>query len=175
MSTASNALNPAPDTLTVPAGCAVAADKTMPGLTVKLAVLDGVPPGAITEILPVEADAGTVAVMVVSDLTVARVAAAGLPNTTAAAPVNPDPVMVTLVPIVPELGLNEWTTGPAASAGAAPAATVPAMRATASIAPASARRPSSRQGAISVLGEGFGVSGGCGSGAGPQPGGRLDP
>src|SRR5215472_18820259 len=119
----------------------------MLGWTVNLVVLDPLVAGRSTETGPVEAVAGTVAVIVVSDLTVARVVAPGLPKVTAKAPLNPDPVIVTLVPIVPELGLNELTTGlaasagavPAASAGPAPAVTAPAVRATASIPAARAR------------------------------------
>ena len=93
MSTTSKALNPAPDTVTVPAGCPPAADMTMPGVTVNLAVLAAVPPGAVTETRPVDADVGTVAVILVFEFTVNWLDAAGLPKVTAVAPVNPEPVM----------------------------------------------------------------------------------
>src|SRR5215472_17941768 len=80
--------------------------------------------------------------------------------------------MVTLVPIVPEVGLNELTTGPAASAGAAPAVTAPAVAATASIPTSRARRLSRR--ADGLIPDDFWAGGGCGSGPGPPPG-RPDP
>jgi hypothetical protein len=67
------------------------------------------PPASLTEIGPVEAEAGTVAVILVSELTV-KVAAPPL-NATLVAPVNADPSIVTFVPIVPEAGVNEEITG----------------------------------------------------------------
>jgi hypothetical protein len=68
-----------------------------------------------------------VAVILVSEFTVNAPAAP--PNFTAVAPVNPDPVTVTLAPMVPEVGLNEETTGAAASAGDADATTIPKVTA----------------------------------------------
>jgi len=111
----------------VAVGGPVLRDRTSPGVTVNLALLVPVPPGVATATGPVEAVAGTVAVILVSEVTVNVLAAP--PNVTAVAPVNPDPVTVTLAPTVPEAGLNEETTGAAASAGDAEAITVPAVTA----------------------------------------------
>jgi hypothetical protein len=96
-------------------------------VTVNFAVLVPVPPGAVTEIGPVEAAAGTVAVILVSDLTV-NLLAAPL-NCSAVAPVNPDPFTITEVPIVPEAGLKEEMTGAAALAGDAATTAAPRMTA----------------------------------------------
>jgi hypothetical protein len=82
----------------------------MLGVTVKVLRLVFVPPGVVTEIGPVDADTGTMAVILVADWTVNWLAA--VLNVTLVAPVNPDPVIATEVPIVPEAGLNDFTTGP---------------------------------------------------------------
>jgi hypothetical protein len=58
MSTASNGANPAPATVTVLPGGPLPGESTMPGLTVKLAVLAAVPPGVVTAIGPLEAARG---------------------------------------------------------------------------------------------------------------------
>jgi hypothetical protein len=126
-STPSNAPNPAPKTLTLPVGGPVPRDRDRPGVTVNLAELLPVPPGAVTVIGPVEAAAGTSAVILVSEFTV-NVPAAPL-NFTAVAPVSPEPLTVTVVPIVPEAGLNEETTGAAAAAGDAEPIRVPMVMA----------------------------------------------
>jgi hypothetical protein len=83
----------------------------------------------VTDIGPVEAAAGTTAVIVVSEFTV-NVLAAPL-NITAVAPEKPDPVTVTEVAIVPEVGLKEETTGAAALAGDAATTAAPKMTASA--------------------------------------------
>ena len=113
MSTASSAPNPAPDTVTVVVGGPLTADSAMPGVTVDAFGLDAVPPGPVTATGPVEAPAGTVAVILDAELTVNLPAAA--PNLTPVAPANPDPVIVTSAPIVPEAGLTELTTGAVAA------------------------------------------------------------
>jgi hypothetical protein len=68
-----------------------------------------VPPEVVTEIGPVEAEAGTVAVILVSELTV-NVAAAPL-NVTALAAVNPEPLIVSFVPMAPDGGAKDEITG----------------------------------------------------------------
>jgi hypothetical protein len=87
-------------------------------VTVNLAVLVAVPPGAVTAIGPVEAAPGTVPVIWVLEVTVNWPAAAL--KVTLVAPVNPVSVIVTVVPMVPDPGLKAPMVGPAARAGAAP-------------------------------------------------------
>ena len=82
----------------------------MVGPTVKLAVDRAVPPGVVTDSLPVVAVAGTVAVMVVAELTEKLVAATEL-NLTAVAPSRPVPVMVTTAPGPPDAGLKDVRVG----------------------------------------------------------------
>src|SRR5689334_3622795 len=74
------------------------------GITVKLELLVAVPPGALTLIGPVVAVAGTVAEIEVSEMTV-NVALTPL-NLTAVAPVKFVPVIVTLVPAGPLVGVK---------------------------------------------------------------------
>jgi hypothetical protein len=69
-----------------------------------LVELIAVPPETVTEIGPADAAAGTVALICVVELT-AKPALAPL-NATLLAPVKPEPEIVTLAPIVPELGLK---------------------------------------------------------------------
>ena len=73
--------------------------------TVKLVVLVTVPPAVVTEIFPVVAPVGTVAVIWVEELTVKLVAAIPF-NLTAVAPVKFVPVMTTEVPTSPEAGVK---------------------------------------------------------------------
>src|SRR6267143_1359806 len=73
-------------------------------MTVKLPVLLAVPPGAVTLIGPLEAPAGTVAVIVVAEFTV-KLALVPL-NSTDVAPVKFVPLMVTLVPTGPVVGVK---------------------------------------------------------------------
>lgn len=69
---------------------------------VKAVPEEAVPQGAVTATTPVEAPAGTVAVIVVLFTTVNE---ALVPlNVTAVAPVNPVPLIVTRVPAVPAVG-----------------------------------------------------------------------
>jgi len=79
------------------------------GVTLKAVALVAVPPGAVTLIVPVDAPAGTVAAIDVSEPTVndALVPA----NLTLVAPVKLVPVIVTLVPTGPLVGLNDAIVG----------------------------------------------------------------
>src|SRR5438552_8633288 len=74
------------------------------GMTVKLLELLAVPPAVVTLIGPLEAPAGTVAVIAVAELTV-KLALVPL-NRTALAPVKLVPLMVTLVPTGPLAGVK---------------------------------------------------------------------
>jgi hypothetical protein len=80
------------------------------GATVKFELLDPVPLGVVTEILPVVAPAGTVVVIEVDETTVNGVAAVVL-NFTAVAPVKFLPVIETEMPTAPLVGLNDVTDG----------------------------------------------------------------
>jgi hypothetical protein len=82
-------------------------------LTVKLLVLVTEPPGVVTLIGPVVAPAGTVAVILVP-LTTLNVAVTPL-NVTLVAPVRFVPVIVTVVPTGPKVGVNEVIVGAAAA------------------------------------------------------------
>src|SRR5947208_6396251 len=75
-----------------------------PVVTVKLETLVAVPPGVVTLIVPVVAPVGTVAVICVAELTV-NVALVPL-NFTAVAPVKAVPVIVTLAPTTPLVGVK---------------------------------------------------------------------
>jgi hypothetical protein len=79
-------------------------------VTVKLLLEVAVPPGVVTEIGPVVAEEETVAVICVALLTVKEAAAIPL-NLTAVAPVKFVPVMVTLVPLGPLVGVKLVTVG----------------------------------------------------------------
>src|SRR5690349_12243275 len=91
--------------LTDEVGGPAATDRESPGVTVKLAALVPVPPGVVTEMGPVDAAGGTTAVSFVSVPRPTMVAAAPL-NRTAVALVNPDPLIVTWVPMVPDVGVK---------------------------------------------------------------------
>jgi hypothetical protein len=78
---------------------------------VKFVELETVPPGAVTEMGPVVAPVGTVAVILVEEFTTKE--AATLLNLTAVAPVKFVPVMVTVTPTAPEVGENEVIVGAA--------------------------------------------------------------
>lgn len=79
--------------------------------TVKLPVLTPVPLPVVTEIAPVMAALGTVAVIWVS-LTTVKEEAATPAKLTPVAPEKPVPVMVTIVPAGPETGLKLLIVGP---------------------------------------------------------------
>ena len=74
-------------------------------LTVKFVVLLPAPPGVVTEIFPVIAPVGTVAVTLLSEFTV-NVVAAIPPNFTAVACNSPVPLIVTTVPTGPLAGVK---------------------------------------------------------------------
>lgn len=81
----------------------------MRGATVKFAELVPVPPGVVTLMGPVMALAGTVAVILVAKFTLK---AADMPlNLTDVAPVKVVPVIVTLVPTAPPVGVKLVTSG----------------------------------------------------------------
>jgi hypothetical protein len=101
--------------LTIEVGGPLADDRRSPGFIVKFFEEIPLPAGVTTVILPVAAAAGTVAVTVVSDSTLNE-AAAPL-NRTEVAPVRAEPLTVTLVPMVPDVGENEETTGGVAEPG----------------------------------------------------------
>lgn len=84
-----------------------------PVVTVKLAELVAVPAGLVTEIFPVVAPVGTVAVILVEESTVNFAADVPL-NFTPVAPVKFVPLIVTEVPTGPLVGLNEPMVGAAA-------------------------------------------------------------
>lgn len=85
-------------------------------LTVKFAVLVAVPPGVVTEILPVVAPVGTVAVICVAELTTKLVALVVLNFTEVVVkpvPIKFVPVILTDVPTGPKVGANEMIVGAA--------------------------------------------------------------
>lgn len=79
------------------------------GATVKLVELVSVPPGVVTLMVPVVAVAGTVAVIWVLESTV-KPAVVPL-NFTEVAPVKPVPVIVTLIPVAPLVGVKPRMSG----------------------------------------------------------------
>ena len=79
-------------------------------ITVKVEALLAVPPGVVTESLPLLAPLGTAAVMEVA-LTTENVIAAVLLNLTAVAPVKLLPVIVTFCPIGPLAGVKDVMDG----------------------------------------------------------------
>jgi hypothetical protein len=87
-------------------------------LTVKFAALAIVPPGVVTEIFPVVAPVGTVAVICVAEFTVNDVALVVLNFTTLVVKLAPlivplkfVPVILTDVPTGPKVGVNELIVG----------------------------------------------------------------
>jgi hypothetical protein len=74
--------------------------------TVKLVVLVELPPGAVTEMVPLVAPAGTVVVSDVPLVATVGVGAAVPLNLTADAPIRLVPVIVTVVPALPLLGVK---------------------------------------------------------------------
>ncbi len=81
-------------------------------MTVKLWELQPVPPGVVTQIFPLVAPVGTVALIRVDEVTMNVVAETPL-NVTLVAPVKFVPVMVTDVPTGPLVGENEEIVGAA--------------------------------------------------------------
>jgi hypothetical protein len=96
-------------TTLIPTGPLVGLKLSIVGTTVKVPALVAVPPPVITEIFPVAASTGTVAVIWVDELTVKG---APVPlNLTAIAPVSAVPVITTLVRMIPLVGLKLVTVG----------------------------------------------------------------
>ena len=79
--------------------------KRLGQFTVKLVPLVPVPLAVVTAILPVTAPEGTVAVICVAEFTLKLVAATP-PNVTLLAPVKLVPVIVTVVPTAPLIGVK---------------------------------------------------------------------
>jgi hypothetical protein len=94
---------------TVPVGPEVGEKLAIAGRTVKLVVLVAVPPALVTVIGPVVAAVGTVAVRVWGDVTVAVVVCPL--NLTVVLDVKCVPLIVTTVPVVPAVGVNEVIVG----------------------------------------------------------------
>ena len=104
-------LNPVPVIITtVPAGPLVGLKPVIDSVTVKFEALVPVPAGVMTEILPVTAPVGTVALIWVPDTNV-TVAEAVAPNLTVAPGTKLVPLIVTVLPVIPEVGVNELTVG----------------------------------------------------------------
>jgi hypothetical protein len=101
---------------TVPTGPLVGEKDEIVGLaplvTVKFPALQAVPSGVSTEILPVDAPAGTVAVIFVEEFTVNVVDVPA--NLTSVAPVRLVPLIVTIVPTGPLVGEKDEMVGLAA-------------------------------------------------------------
>jgi hypothetical protein len=82
------------------------------GDTVKSVELEAVPPGAVTEIFPVVAPWGTVAVILALETTVKLPDPTLVPlKLTPVEPVKPEPLIVTEVPTGPESGLTSEMAG----------------------------------------------------------------
>jgi hypothetical protein len=98
----------------VPTGPKAGVNEVIVGVptTTKSVALVAVPMVFVTLILPVVAPVGTVAVIDVAEFTVTEVAVVVL-NLTAVVPQNLVPVMVTLVPMGPAVGVNEVIVGAA--------------------------------------------------------------
>jgi hypothetical protein len=94
---------------TVPAGPLVGAMAVIDSVGVKFAALVALPAAVVTEILPATAALGTVAVICVADSTLYD--AARPANFTLLAPLKFVPVIVTLLPVIAEVGVNELTVG----------------------------------------------------------------
>ena len=97
----------------VPAVPEIGVKDVIIGRTVKLVGLVAVPAVVVTDIEPVNAITGAVAVIEVSESTekVADEAAPCPVNLTEVAPVKPLPLIVTVVPVVPEAGLKDVILG----------------------------------------------------------------
>jgi hypothetical protein len=109
----------------VPTGPKAGVNEVMVGAptTVKSFVLVAVPTVFVTLILPVVAPVGTVAVIDVAEFTVNEVALVVL-NLTTVVPQNFVPVIVTLVPMAPAVGVNEVMVGVAGAVSTVKSATL---------------------------------------------------
>jgi hypothetical protein len=95
---------------TVPAGPLFGLKPVIDIVTVKLDALVPVPAGVVTEILPLTAPFGTVALIWVPDTNVTVVEAVD-PNLTFAPGTKLVPLIVTVLPVIPAVGVNELTVG----------------------------------------------------------------
>ena len=95
---------------TVPAGPQLGANPVIDSGTVKLALLVPVPAASVTDSLPVTAPLGTTAFSSVVDTNVTDDDAV-VPNLTFAPGTKCVPVSVTVVPVIPDVGVNELTVG----------------------------------------------------------------
>ena len=91
---------------TVPVGPLAGPKPVIDSVTVKFVGLVPVPAGVVTEILPVTAPFGTTALIWVPDTNV-TVGEAFAPNLTVAPGTKPVPLIVTVAPVIPEVGVNE--------------------------------------------------------------------
>ena len=104
-------LNPTPVmATTVPAGPQLGPNPVIDSGTVKLLLLVPVPAASVTDSLPVTAPLGTTAFSLVVDTNVADDGVL-VPNSTFAPGTKLVPVTVTLVPVIPDVGVNELTVG----------------------------------------------------------------
>jgi hypothetical protein len=104
-------LNPTPVIVTtVPVGPLLGLKPVTDRVTVKFEALVPVPAGVVTEILAVTAPFGTTALIWVPDTNVTE-AEATVPNLTVAPVTKFVPLIVTVLPVIPEVGVNELTVG----------------------------------------------------------------
>jgi hypothetical protein len=104
-------LNPTPVIVTtVPVGPLVGLKPVIDSVTVKFEALVAVPAGVVTEILAVTAPFGTTALIWVPETNVTE-AEATVPNLTVAPGAKFVPLIVTVLPVIPEVGVNEPTVG----------------------------------------------------------------
>jgi hypothetical protein len=94
---------------TVPAEPLVGLNPVIDSVGVKLAELAPGPAAVVTEIFAVTAPFGTVALICDGD-TIENLAAK-LPNLTMLAPLKYQPEIVTRLPVIPAVGVNELTVG----------------------------------------------------------------
>ena len=103
-------VNPIPLIVTtVPEGPLLGLTAVIDSVGVKLAELVAVATAVVTEILPAVAPFGTVAVILIPDATVNT--AAVFPNFTMLAPLRLVPLIVTVLPVMPDAGVNELIVG----------------------------------------------------------------
>lgn len=109
--TAELELKPAPWIVTtVPVGPLAGLKLVSENVGVKVAALVPVPAAVVTAILPAVAAFGTTAVTLVGETNV-TVGEGRVPNLTVAPGTKLVPLIVTALPVIPELGVNELTAG----------------------------------------------------------------
>src|SRR5205807_6617112 len=103
-------VNPMPlMSTTVPTGPPVGEYPVIDSVGVNVCVLVAVPAAVVTEITEAVAPLGTVVLICVADRRVKL--AARLPNLTLLAPLRYVPVIVTRLPVIPDVGVNELIVG----------------------------------------------------------------